>query len=204
MKDARAKVFRKKVTHHIATGRSVLSDEEEEEQQILHRTSSAIAYSDKLPAKVFRKNVTHQTATGRGVSSDDEEVEEQPILHRTSSAIAYSDKLPASRLPQPVLGSDRNQFQRGQSFSRSALRDIPKSLVYDGKSRWQSFHMKFEQYARSFGWNAEGCKMCLLHCLSGTALDYCAQIMKSNPEVPCRILFKKLEGRFGAELAESA
>ncbi|KAH3723899.1 hypothetical protein DPMN_049696 [Dreissena polymorpha] len=64
--------------------------------------------------------------------------------------------------------------------------------------------MQFEQYARFFGWTAEDCKMCLLHCLSGTALDYCARIMKSNPEVPYIILFKQLEGRFCAELGESA
>ncbi|XP_052234004.1 uncharacterized protein LOC127846618 [Dreissena polymorpha] len=164
-------------------------------------SSSGIPKIKNARAKMYRKKITHHTVTGRGVSSEEED---QPILHRTSSAIAYSNHLPASKLPQPVLGSDRTQFQRGQPFSRSALRDIPKNLVYDGKSRWQSFHMKFEQYERSFGWTAEDCKMCLLHCMSGTALDYCARIMKSNPEVPYRILLNKLEGRFGAELAESS
>ncbi|KAH3703674.1 hypothetical protein DPMN_078716 [Dreissena polymorpha] len=213
-KNAQAKMYRKKVTHHTDTRRGVSS--EEEDQPILHRTSSAIAYSNNLPASklpqpvlgsdgtpfpMYRKKVTHHTDTRRGVSSEEED---QPILHRTSSAMAYSNNLPASKLPQPVLGSDGTPFQRGQPLSRSALRDIPKNLVYDGKSRWQSFHMKFEQYARSFGWTAEDCKMCLLHCMSGTALDYCARIMKSNPEVPYRILLNKLEGRFGAELAESA
>ncbi|KAH3862646.1 hypothetical protein DPMN_025616 [Dreissena polymorpha] len=43
-------MYRKKVTHHTVTGRGVSSDEGEEEQPILHRTSSAIAYFDKLPA----------------------------------------------------------------------------------------------------------------------------------------------------------
>lgn len=94
--------------------------------------------------------------------------------------------------------------QQPLGYSRNALRDIPKSMVYDGKSSWKSFALKFKQYASSFSWTVAECKVCLLHCLSGKALDYCARILDGNPDIPYRSLLAKMEGRFGAELQASA
>lgn len=77
-------------------------------------------------------------------------------------------------------------------------------MVYEGKTAWQSFELKFRQYATAFTWTAEECKMCILHCLTGKALDYCARMLKSNPDLPYRTVLSKMEGRFGAELQATA
>ena len=46
--------------------------------------------------------------------------------------------------------------------------------------------------------------MCLLHCFSRKALDYCARILERIPEIAFRSLLAKLESQFGAELQASA
>lgn len=84
------------------------------------------------------------------------------------------------------------------------LKDIPRSMSYDGTSNWKSFEMKFVQYATAFHWTSEDCKTCLLHCLTGKALDYCARILRSNPNMPYRKLLGKMQERFGAELQAEA
>lgn len=85
-----------------------------------------------------------------------------------------------------------------------ALRDIPKSMIFDGKSNWQPFEMKFTHYARSYQWTLEDCKVCLLHCLAGKALDYCTRLFRTNPQLPYTTLLSKLRERFGPELQASA
>ena len=105
-------------------------------------------------------------------------------------------------LPLPAHGASTPFVAR--KAGRNILRDVPKSLSYDGKSNWQSFLLKFTQYANSSGWSDTDCQKCLLHCMTGKALDFCARHLRSNPELPYKKLLHKLEGRFGEMLPDSA
>jgi len=64
--------------------------------------------------------------------------------------------------------------------------------------------MKFVQYANAYEWTEEDCKVCLLHCLLGKALDYCTRLMRAQADIPYDTLLRKLQERFGAELQASA
>jgi len=103
----------------------------------------------------------------------------------------------------PTTGPGHGRAVQGQR-KVPALRDIPKSMCYDGRSTWQSFEMKFVQYANAYEWTEEDCKVCLLHCLSGKALDYCTRLMRAQADLPYDTLLRKLQERFRAELQASA
>ena len=81
----------------------------------------------------------------------------------------------------------------------SVLRNLPRGMVYNGKSDWQAFALKFSRYAEVGGWNQDMCRDCLLHCLTDKALQYGAMSLKRQPQMPYRKLLANLERRFGAE-----
>ena len=104
----------------------------------------------------------------------------------------------------PVQGAPMPFVSKNDRKGYNILKDIPKSLAYDGKSSWQSFFLKFTQYAESSGWSDTDCRRCLLQCLTEKALDFGARHLRSNPELSYKKLVRKLEGRFGEMLPDSA
>ena len=58
--------------------------------------------------------------------------------------------------------------------SISALKSLPKTLQYDGKSKWLPFKHKFTRYAEACQWSAAECLDCLIWCISGKANVFCA------------------------------
>ena len=105
--------------------------------------------------------------------------------------------------PEPYYHRERPR-RRHDNRRQPALRDLPRGLTYDGRSNWKSFELKFTHYAKALEWSEEDCKVCLLHCLTGKALDCCARMMRVNENIPYRTLLRKLQERFGAELQVSA
>ncbi|XP_052796652.1 uncharacterized protein LOC128229048 [Mya arenaria] len=141
-------------------------------------------------------------------STDESDTRQAPMIKseqvKLHSSLPDKDHISQkhAEYPQEVVQASPH----GHSVRKGshALKDIPKSLVYDGKSSWHSFEMKFQQCAQSFGWSTDDCKLCLLHCLSGKALDKCARLLQCSPKMPYRSLLSKLKERFGSEFPASA
>ena len=120
---------------------------------------------------------------------------QQQNYPQAGGAHQYGYNLPPGSLMYP----NSQQIRRC-----SALKDIPRTMSYDGKANWRSWHMKFVQYAVAYQWTEEDCKTCLIHCLMGKALDHCTRLLQTNPSLSYRRLVDKLDSRFGAELQASA
>ena len=159
---------------------------------------------DGLRRRLFQSE--DQSASSHGVHAHRDTTDNVDDSVETASQMARSTHRSRRRLPEiPTAGQPRPRtLDHGTKYRRPAIRDIPKSLTYDGKSMWQSFQIKFEQYAEASDWSASECKTCLLHCLTGKALDFGARLLAGDPDLPYRTLLRKMEGRFGAELPASA
>lgn len=78
-----------------------------------------------------------------------------------------------------------------------ALKSLPKTLQYDGKTKWLPFKHKFTRYAEVCQWSAAECLDCLIWCLTGKASDFCATLMQRSEHLSYRKLLSRLEERFG-------
>ena len=119
------------------------------------------------------------------------------LPERLSSVKATQRTLPETPAKAPC---ERQSQQRERLF----LKDIPRGMSYDGKGTWQSFELKFLHYVEAMDWTPSQQKMALLHVLNGKALDFCARLMKCEPDITFRDLIVKLDRRFGAEIPASA
>lgn len=82
------------------------------------------------------------------------------------------------------------------------LSDVPKRLTYDGKGRWRSFLLQFQNYADACQLQNNDRKIMLVHCLSGKALDLC--VLWYQSDMAFSEMIDKLENRFGPEMPEIA
>jgi hypothetical protein len=141
--------------------------------------------SHRLVGKSGRKSRLIRPTINRKEESSDEECGiDTPML-------------PVQGAPMPFVSQrDRKGY--------NVLKYIPKTLAYDGKSPWQSFFLKFTQYAELSGWSDTDRRRCLLQCLTENALDFGARHLRSNPELSYKKFVQKLEGRFGEMLPDSA
>ncbi|XP_052819921.1 uncharacterized protein LOC128245734 [Mya arenaria] len=141
-------------------------------------------------------------------STDESDTRQAPMIKseqvKLHSSLPEKDHISQKHAEYPQEVVQASPHGLSMRKGSHALKDIPKSLVYDGKSSWHSFEMKFQQCAQSFGWSTDDCKLCLLHCLSGKALDKCARLLQCSPKMPYRSLLSKLKERFGSEFPASA
>jgi len=145
--------------------------------------SSDEEVSPTTPRHKFARSSGRKTRLIPHVESDDDD---EIKWYGKSTNVGTSTPFPAKKDKKPKL------------------KDIPKSLAYDGKTNLKSFWLKFSQYADSCGWSDNDCRTGLLHCLTGKALDFCARHLRANPDLSFKELVKKMEGRFGEMLADSA
>lgn len=103
---------------------------------------------------------------------------------------------------------DRYAQPQGRRESRGIERkfgNLPKTLVFDGKTSWQAFHMKFSKYAEVQGWTAKECKDSLCWCLTDKASEFYANTAEKDSNIEYFDLIKKFERRFSyKDLPETA
>jgi hypothetical protein len=107
-----------------------------------------------------------------------------------------SDSTDSEDNPRPLVG-----HKRSANISKTgipALRNLPKTLVFNGKANWLAFKLKFSRYAEVNEWTHDECRDCLLHCLTDQALTYGAMLLRRDSTLPYRKMMHKLDKRFGA------
>ena len=113
-----------------------------------------------------------------------------PVHMREDSSSEDSSSTSSARRTKKVSHS---------KMRMKALKEMPRTLTFNGKSNWHAFRLKFTRYADVSTWTEDDCRDCLLHCLTDQALQYGAMLLRSQPTMPYRRLLHKLEQRFGAE-----
>ncbi|XP_067674737.1 uncharacterized protein [Haliotis asinina] len=82
---------------------------------------------------------------------------------------------------------------------------LPRMLSYDGSTRWSSFYMKFQRFARSQSWKDEEKLDRLCYCLTGKAADFFTLLLERDEFISFQGMVRKLERRFGKQChAETA
>ena len=130
-----------------------------------------------------------------------------PVQFRTNSGLKASKVRPSRGRDSDSSDSAEKsrslvRHKRSTNISKSgipALRNLPKTLVFNGKSNWLAFKLKFSRYAEVSHWTQDECSDCLLHCLTDQALTYGAMLLRRDSTLPYRKMMRKLEKRFGAE-----
>ena len=67
-----------------------------------------------------------------------------------------------------------------QRASILALQRLSKTLIDNGKTNWQAFHLTFNSYAEAIEWSEIYCKYYLIHCLTDQALSYGAMLLRRD------------------------
>ena len=109
------------------------------------------------------------------------------------------------------LNLDNNQLDSSGLHSSSwreqnnLIKSLPKTLTYDGTSKWEAFRLKFTHFVTAANLSEEDSLFCLCWCLTGKAAEYHALLSEREERLSYSSLFSKLEARFGEqELAEAA
>ena len=122
-------------------------------------------------------------------------IDVQPVQYPTPCE--YSHQYDAGQ--RSPYGEDR----RNEAMFKPG--SIPKSLMYDGTTKWRTFISKFTKYARANGWSSIRCKDYLCWFLIGKAGDFYTLLVERDPEVDYITILQKMDKRFGfRELPETA
>ena len=94
---------------------------------------------------------------------------------------------------------DMRAIERQRKHTMDVMKALPKGLIFDGKSNWFAFKLKFSLYASQLDWTPEDCFNCLCWSLTGKAADFYAILLEQKHTLNYRQLLNKLESRFGAK-----
>ena len=171
--------------------------------------------SDSDSSSAQHKPSHSRTNTGMGASqvrplrhvdSDSTDSENNQLARfRTNSGPSVAKVRQSGNVNSESTDSDENTQVKHKRFTKSskpgipALRNLPKTLIFNGKSNWLAFKLKFSRYAEVSQWTQDECRDCLLHCLTDQALTYGAMLLRRDTAMPYRKMMRKLEKRFGAE-----
>jgi hypothetical protein len=127
-------------------------------------------------------------------SSSDEEVAEEAV---ETPAVRYVEGYhPRHR---PLMRGDGRHQETGRNFQ------IPRTLNFDGKSRWAAFYLKFQTYAAREQWSLAEQKDQLCFCLKDKASEFYAICIERNPTISFEDLVRKFRKRYDRQdLPESA
>lgn len=115
----------------------------------------------------------------------------------------YDDNRQIGRRAGRRHSPDYPRFTNRSSYGKVPV--IPKTLVFDGKTKWSSFKTKFLKYAQAHEWSEATRRENLCWFFEGIAADYYAMVLQTSPAISYSELMRKLEKRFGfKDLPETA
>ena len=151
------------------------------------KRSQVIPHCDGAPSDSNRGLLSDHAVSRKDTSM----VNRKPRRTRSPSSDSSDDDSCATR--------SSHSHRTSRATHLAAMRSLPKTLVYNGRSNWQAFQLKFSRFAEVSEWTADECRDCLLQCLTDKALQYGAMLLKRQPSLPYRKLLQSLERRFGVE-----
>ena len=125
-----------------------------------------------------------------------------PLFTPQSAPIA---SLMSALPPASATSILRKPLSSGALKQKDLIKSLPKTLTFDGRSKWEAFRLKFMRFGKAADWTEEDFWGDLCWCLTGKAAEYHALICERDEALNFTSVFASMEARFGEqELPEAA
>ena len=166
----------------------IASNHSEVKQEWVVGMSEAIDKLDRPRSKAHH-NSENLNYSGVNHSSRASERERTPgFPRRTRRNLDFSDS-------EEDTGKTSVRFDDTRvraSNKRHSGANIPRLLLYDGKSRWSAFYIKFKTYAEMEGWSQQEKLRNLCFCLKDSASEFYALCLERDEDISFPALIKRL------------